>query len=101
MLGVLQVMAFQESNPDEFRKYYQHSLNPAHEFPYMIKLFEFTTIVLGQMRSDKLYNLCNQHSSVFKATNIVYSKLVIRYLEEYIAGNCTIMNMDGLSKKMK
>jgi hypothetical protein len=101
MLGVLQVMAFQESNPNEFRKYYQHSLDPAHEFPFMIKLFEFTTIVLTQMKSDKLYNLCNRQGNVFEATNFVYSKLVIKYLEEYIADNCTIMQMDALSKKQK
>lgn len=67
----------------------------------MIKMFEYTSLCLGQMRCGKLFPLCNQLVSVFKAVNVVYECLVINYMSIYIKNRCNIVDMDALSKQMK
>ena len=64
-------------------------------------MFEYTSLVLQLMRNQKLNILCNKFNSVFDACNRAYSCLFILFAKQYIKGNCSIMDMDSLSKKMK
>ena len=101
MLGVLQVLHFQYNKPKTFKMIYQHSIQKESEFPLIIQLFSFTSLCLGQVRSGKLYPMCNSLNSVFKAVNIVYECLVVMFMSQYMIGKCSIVDIDRLSKTMK
>ena len=101
MLGVLQILYFKETYPNTFKLIQAHSLKDKHKFPLAIKLFEYTSICLTNMRNTNLFLYCNQVKDVFKAINYAYCCIVLNFIWSYIKGQCTIIDMDSLSKKMK
>ena len=59
MLGLLQVLYFKDTYPSAFKQIHAHSQVKEHEFPLMIKLFEFTSQLLKLMKKGKMFNVCN------------------------------------------
>lgn len=101
MLGVLQILYFMEKYPETFVLLHTHSQKERVEFPLVIQMFSFTSLVLAQLRTEKLFFLCNKLKCVFTACNQAYSKILIEYMQWYIQENCTVVNMDSLNKRMK
>lgn len=101
MLGVLQILWFAENYPNTLKAIYAHSLTKDYEFPLAIKLFEFSALVLSQLKTKKIFYACNEHSSVFLACNKVYACLVIDYMKGYIQQKLTLLKMDSLNKQQK
>lgn len=101
MLGLLHVLFFIQTYPLTFKMIYEHSLKSASQFPLMIKMFEFTSLVLVQIRNGGLYPICNQLNDVFKATSTAYCCLSLVFIHDYIRERGSIVDMDALSKRMK
>lgn len=101
MLGVLQILWLVENYPNTLKAIYAHSQIKEYEFPLAIKLFEFSALVLAQLKNKKMYYACNEEDSVFLACNKVYACLVIDYMKTYIHERGTIMQMDKINKLQK
>lgn len=100
-MSMLQVLFLMEKYPLSLQHIYKVSMDCKHEFPLAIKLFEFTSISLQQMRAGNSFLFCNQKNDVFEANNVIYSSLVLRFISEYTQGKYTIVDIDRLSKSMK
>lgn len=98
MLGVLQILWLIENYPNTLKEIYAHSLTKEYEFPLAIKLFTFSALALGQLKTKKSYYACNEHKSVFLACNKIYACLVVDYMKNYIQQKLTLLKMDGLDK---
>jgi len=71
------------------------------EFPLVVKMFEFTIIVIRLMREGKLYTLCNASGNVFDTLNIVYSCLFHLFISTYMEGNHNITHMNDLNTNIE
>jgi len=70
ILGLLHLLYFAEAYPKSSRCLLQYSNQPSthfktsRSFPFAIKLFEFTVLILKLLREGVLFGLCNRHSAV-------------------------------------
>ena len=53
----------------------------------MIKLFEFTSISLKLLKSEKLNQMCNSDKDVLYSFNKVYVSLIVIYFEQIVKYN--------------
>ena len=89
-LGLLHLLYFAETYPKTAKCILEYSNQPspimktAKSFPFAIKLFEFTTLLLKLLREGRLFSICNRHNSVIKTLSEVYSALVIVFAQRYI-----------------
>jgi hypothetical protein len=87
--------------PETFILLHSHSLKPKVEFPLIIQMFSFTSIIVTQLRTEKLYFICNKLKSVLLACNQAYCAILLKFMEWYISEQSTIVNMDALNKRLK
>lgn len=53
-------------------------------FPFAVKVFDFTLLVLRALRHGALFPLANQYGTVLSASLDLYSSLVLFFAETYI-----------------
>jgi hypothetical protein len=62
-------------------------------FPFTVKLFDFTLLVLRALRHGALFPLANQYGTVLSASLDLYSSLVLFFAETYIKEGYTLSSM--------
>lgn len=62
-------------------------------FPFAVKLFDFTLLVLRALRQGALFPLANQYGTVLSASLDLYSSLVLFFAETYIKEGYSIKTM--------
>ncbi|TNV83252.1 hypothetical protein FGO68_gene6928 [Halteria grandinella] len=106
ILGVLHLLHFVESYPStaraivEFSNLSSDDVRTSRSFPFAIKCFEFTTLILKLLREGKLFSLCNKHNSVIQTCATLYCCLVLYFNHRYMTEGFTLMTMHELSSQI-
>ncbi|CAI2386630.1 unnamed protein product [Moneuplotes crassus] len=101
MLGLMQMLYFCEQYNELASRYCNHSQIPQHKFPFIIKCFEFTTLVLNVLRSGKINKTCNQKGSIDGICNELYSACIWIFMTKYIKTQANIRHMNDLNKEVE
>ena len=64
----------------------------------MITLFQFTSLLITQLKTEKLFAMCNIEKDVFAAVNKAYCALILRYMTSYIEIKGNINDINALNK---
>lgn len=106
-LGLLHLLYFSEAYPLSARCLLAYSNQPSthiktsRSFPFAIKLFEFTILILKLLREGCLFGLCNRHNSVGQTLLDVYCALAVVFAQRYIGRKLNITNIHELSTEIE
>ncbi len=98
MLGLLQILAFIESNYNFIQYAYSYSLNENHHFPLAVGLLNMTEIVLQVLREGKLDKAILQQKSVINTVNSLYFAVFFKFFGVYRANKYTENEFGELKK---
>ena len=99
ILGLYQLLYFIETYTEKARIYLAHSQNPMYEFPFAIKMLEFTSLTLRVLRSGALNKFINQSGSFEDSANELYSACAWHFMTLYMKQQLNIRQMDECSKR--